>query len=122
MAAWGPKKAPAPCRQLRCVRLRATPSLGRRARSTSSEGSSNTPNFTLACVRHDFGYRNYRYLFGETAFVTNEAGKQRMDLIFRQDLKEICDQRGFPKVYTPAERTACHQAATVYFGAVATAR
>ncbi|WP_051859701.1 phospholipase A2 [Streptomyces xanthophaeus] len=79
-------------------------------------------DFTLACIRHDFGYRNYRDLFGETAFVTNEAGKQRMDLIFRQDLKEICDQRGFPKVYTPAERTACHQAATVYFGAVATAR
>ncbi|MGP3690469.1 phospholipase A2 [Streptomyces sp. IBSNAI002] len=97
-------------------------------RWSTNQCNSPAPNsvgsydFTLACIRHDFGYRNYRDLLGETAFRTNPAGKQRMDLIFRQDLNEVCDQRGFPRVYTPTERAECKKAATVYFGAVATAR
>ncbi|MEU9148802.1 phospholipase A2 [Streptomyces sp. NPDC048349] len=97
-------------------------------RWTSNVCNSPAPNsfgsydFTLACIRHDFGYRNYRDLLGETAFRTSPAGKQRIDLIFRQDLNQICDQRGWPIRHTPGERTACKEAAKVYFGAVATAR
>ncbi|WP_329391616.1 phospholipase (plasmid) [Streptomyces sp. NBC_01351] len=93
-------------------------------RWTTNVCNSPAPNsigsydFTLACVRHDFGYRNYRDLFGEAAFRDNPTGKQRIDQIFLQDLNQVCDQRGWPKAYTPSDRAACKAAANTYFGVV----
>ncbi|WP_445270773.1 phospholipase A2 [Streptomyces sp. DSM 41634] len=72
-------------------------------------------DFTLACIRHDFGYRNYRDLFGEEAFRKNPMGQQRIDQILLQDLNQICNQRGFPRPYTDAERTTCKGAANSFF-------
>ncbi|MFI1854562.1 phospholipase A2 [Streptomyces sp. NPDC020480] len=77
-------------------------------------------DFTLACVRHDFGYRNYRDLFGEDAFRNSPTGKQRIDQIFLQDLNMVCDAPGWPLRHAPAERTACKTAANTYFTGVVT--
>ncbi|MFD8145438.1 phospholipase A2 [Streptomyces sp. NPDC059708] len=46
--------------------------------------------FTDACIRHDFGYRNYRDLYGEDAFRSNGEGKKRTDGVFQGDMEEIC--------------------------------
>ncbi|MGW3563501.1 phospholipase A2 [Streptomyces sp. NPDC000941] len=75
-------------------------------------------DFTLACVRHDFGYRNYRDLFGEDAFRNSPTGKQRIDQIFLQDLNMVCDDPGWPLRHTPADRAACKTAANSYFAGV----
>ncbi len=75
-------------------------------------------DFTLACVRHDFGYRNYRDLFGEDAFRNDQAGKTHIDRLFREDLNKICDGRGFPREHTAVARAACRNAAEVYYRAV----
>ncbi|MEV7660042.1 phospholipase A2 [Streptomyces anulatus] len=78
-------------------------------------------DFTLPCTRHDFGYRNYRDLFGEDAFRSNPADRQRIDQIFLQDLKEICDSPGWPVRHTAAERATCQSAVNTYFGGVVAA-
>ncbi|MER6443727.1 phospholipase A2 [Streptomyces venezuelae] len=46
--------------------------------------------FTDACIRHDFGYRNYRDIYGENAFRSNPDGKRRIDGVFQADMEEIC--------------------------------
>lgn len=90
-------------------------------RWTSNICNSPAPNglggydFTLACVRHDFGYRNYRDLFGEEAFRNSPTGKQHIDQVFLQDLNTICDTPGWPVRHTPADRAACKSAANTYF-------
>ncbi|MFJ7911382.1 phospholipase A2 [Kitasatospora sp. NPDC096204] len=79
-------------------------------------------DFSLACIRHDFGYHNYKDLFGDEGFrnsLTGPSPKQRVDDIFRQDLYNICDEVGFPWKHTDAQRTACRFIADKYVGAVA---
>lgn len=52
-------------------------------------GSSGVSfDFTDACLRHDFGYRNYKKLglFGQN--------KKRVDRRFMEDMKEHCATRG----------------------------
>ncbi|MFD0280004.1 phospholipase A2, partial [Kitasatospora sp. NPDC127111] len=87
----------------------------------------NTPagfDFTQACVRHDFGYRNYRELLGEGGFRFNGrtglglSPKDRVDQVFLQDLNEVCDAPSWPVQRTTPERDACHKFAKTYWGGV----
>ncbi|MFD5085007.1 phospholipase A2 [Kitasatospora sp. NPDC058406] len=67
-------------------------------------------DFTLPCIRHDFGYRNFRDLLGEDAFRSGKNGpspKDRVDKIFRQDMDSVCDGRSW-----------CHKTALTYYGGV----
>ncbi|MEU9046566.1 MULTISPECIES: phospholipase A2 [unclassified Kitasatospora] len=79
-------------------------------------------DFSLACIRHDFGYHNYKDLFGDNGFrfsLTGPSPKERVDQIFLQDLNNICDDPGFPRRHTAAEREACRRVANSYFSVVA---
>ncbi|MEV7547430.1 phospholipase A2 [Streptomyces sp. NPDC089915] len=83
-----------------------------------------TYDFTFACIRHDFGYRNYKDLQGEDVFQHGadwNSPKDRVDRIFHQDLLAVCDEMGFPVHHTATERAACVKAADVYFAAVVVA-
>ncbi|GGN97842.1 hypothetical protein GCM10010112_90510 [Actinoplanes lobatus] len=64
-------------------------------------------DFTLACARHDFGYRNYKEM---SAF---DANKSRLDSAFYEDLKRKC------ATYSTAVRPACNSLAWTYYQAVA---
>jgi hypothetical protein len=63
-------------------------------------------NFTLACARHDFGYRNYKEM---SQFPSN---KDRVDSAFYADLKRKC------ATYYWAVRPACYSLAWTYYQAV----
>ncbi|RKT09231.1 phospholipase A2-like protein [Streptomyces sp. 1114.5] len=75
-------------------------------------------DFTAACIRHDFGYRNYRDLHGEKEFRSNPNGKARIDEILLQDANNVCVEQGRqPTLRTPFDFTACKAAAqTFYYG------
>ena len=63
-------------------------------------------DFTLACWRHDFGYRNYR------AAGTFGANRDRVDDTFHADMKRVCAQQ------RPVFRAACYSVAWTYYQAV----
>ncbi|MFC4065847.1 phospholipase [Actinoplanes subglobosus] len=63
-------------------------------------------DFTLACYRHDFGYRNYK------AVGAFSANKSRLDSAFYEDLKRKC------ATYSAAVRPACTSLAWTYYQAV----
>lgn len=63
-------------------------------------------NFTLACARHDFGYRNYKEM---SAF---DANKSRLDSALYEDLKRKC------ATYNAFVRPACYSLAWTYYQAV----
>ncbi len=73
---------------------------------------SNSPDnplgfdFTLACARHDFGYRNYKLA---SQFPAN---KSRLDSMFYEDLKRKC------ATYSSIVRPACTALAWTYYQAV----
>ncbi|MEU6239115.1 phospholipase A2, partial [Kitasatospora sp. NPDC047058] len=54
-------------------------------------------DFSNACIRHDFGYRNYRELLGEGGFRfkglsgLEPSPKDRVDKVFLQDMDAVCD-------------------------------
>ena len=78
-------------------------------------------DFTLACVRHDFGYRNYKEVLGDESFKnswTGRSSKDRVDRIFLQDMKDVCMARDFPYDHTPVQRQLCLQIANTYYVAV----
>ncbi len=62
--------------------------------------------FESSCVRHDFGYRNYKAegLFG--------ANKSRIDSAFYADMKRVCDR------YSGATEASCNGTAWTYYQAV----
>lgn len=62
--------------------------------------------FQNSCVRHDFGYRNYKAI---GAFPSN---KGRVDSAFYADLKRVCTR------YSGATRTSCNSLAWTYYTAV----
>lgn len=75
--------------------------------STPLIGSSGLSwNFLEACVRHDFGYRNYQRLglFGEN--------RGAVDRVFLDDMREHCASRSLPL------RPTCYQRAAQFYGAV----
>lgn len=63
-------------------------------------------DFTDACVRHDFGYRNYKRLgiFGRT--------RGTVDRVFLRDMRAHCATRGL------LMRPHCHQRALQYWAGV----
>jgi hypothetical protein len=63
-------------------------------------------NFTLACARHDFGYRNYKEMDQFS------ANKDRLDSAFYADLKRKC------ATYHWSVRPACYSLAWTYYQAV----
>lgn len=63
-------------------------------------------NFTLACYRHDFGYRNYKQV-GQFS-----ANKSRLDDAFYADMKRKC------ATYNYFVRPACYSLAWTYYQAV----
>lgn len=63
-------------------------------------------NFTLACARHDFGYRNYK------AVGQFPANKPRVDSSFYADLKRVCAR------YNTFVQPACYSLAWTYYQAV----
>ncbi|MEV1287121.1 phospholipase [Micromonospora sp. NPDC049679] len=63
-------------------------------------------DFTLACYRHDFGYRNYK------AAGQFPGNKNRLDSAFYEDLKRKC------ATYSSSVRPACTSLAWTYYEAV----
>lgn len=78
----------------------------------STDKCSSSPDnpfgfpFENSCVRHDFGYRNYK------AVGQFEANKERIDSAFYEDLKRVCNG------YSGAQKTACDGLAWTYYQAV----
>ncbi|UGQ09525.1 phospholipase [Yinghuangia sp. ASG 101] len=74
----------------------------------SSDGCSNAPDapfgydFTKACWRHDFGYRNYK---AQNRFT--EDARLRIDNRFRDDMNTLC-----------GSRSLCRATASLYYEAV----
>jgi len=75
--------------------------------STPLIGSSGISwNFLQACVRHDFGYRNYKRL---GLFDEHRAA---VDHVFFDDMRDHCASRSLPL------RPTCYQRAAQFYGAV----
>ncbi|MET7639313.1 phospholipase [Streptomyces sp. NPDC005438] len=78
----------------------------------STDKCSSSPDnplgfpFENACIRHDFGYRNYK------AAGQFPANKDRLDSAFYEDLKRVCSQ------YSGASKTSCNALAWTYYQAV----
>jgi hypothetical protein len=62
--------------------------------------------FANSCVRHDFGYRNYK------AIGTFPANKARLDNMLYADLQRVCAR------YSGLTRGACNSLAWTYYQAV----
>jgi hypothetical protein len=62
--------------------------------------------FERSCIRHDFGYRNYK---AEGVF---DANKARIDSAFYADLKRVCNR------YSGAQGASCDGLAWTYYEAV----
>lgn len=73
--------------------------------STSPDNPFGFP-FANSCVRHDFGYRNYK------AIGAFSANKSRIDSAFYSDLKRVCAR------YSGATAGACNSLAWTYYNAV----
>ncbi|MBD0840769.1 MULTISPECIES: phospholipase [unclassified Streptomyces] len=73
--------------------------------TTSPDNPFGFP-FANACVRHDFGYRNYK------AAGTFDAHKSRLDDAFHADLKRVC------ATYSGLKKTSCDATAWTYYQAV----
>lgn len=79
----------------------------------STDKCSSSPDnpfgfpFENSCIRHDFGYRNYKAegIFG--------AHKSRIDSAFYEDMKRVCNG------YSGATKTSCNATAWTYYQAVA---
>lgn len=65
-------------------------------------------NFTNPCLRHDFGYRNYR-----NQGRMNEANRKRIDDRFAVDMRGVCD-----KIPDAARKQRCIDMGVLYYAAV----
>ncbi|KAI5790580.1 prokaryotic phospholipase A2-domain-containing protein [Peziza echinospora] len=80
----------------------------------TDDGCSSSPdkplgfNFLHSCMRHDFGYRNYK---AQERFT--ESNRERIDNNFKADLLAEC-----AKADSSLEETACKALANTYFTAV----
>ena len=81
----------------------------------ADNGCSNSPdnplgfNFLQSCMRHDFGYRNYKKQGRFT-----DANRLKLDKKFKSDLYAMCVPYGAVK------ETACKALANIYYTAVRT--
>lgn len=77
----------------------------------SSDGCTRSPDrprgfdFTDACARHDFGYRNYGQ--GRVKANPTDAQREQVDLRLKGDLMNVCDRE--------RERQSCRALAQTYF-------
>jgi len=69
-------------------------------------------DFTLACNRHDFGWRNLKNIHGEDAPIWVIDNKDRVDAGFLYDMRLRCAALSAPL------RIACETTARVYYTAV----
>jgi hypothetical protein len=72
-------------------------------------------NFTAACRRHDFGYRNLHLLeqrYGSGWTFWNAASRKRVDKQFLADMKSHCHSRAF------LLRPTCYGWAETFYAAV----
>jgi hypothetical protein len=70
-------------------------------------------DFTNACRRHDFGYRNLKLIeqrYGDDAW--NSASRKRVDQTFLADMRSHCAGRAFTL------RAQCYTWAQTFYGAV----
>ncbi|NGO70295.1 phospholipase [Streptomyces boncukensis] len=78
----------------------------------STDKCSSSPDnpfgfpFENSCIRHDFGYRNYKKAG------SFDANKARLDSAFYADLKRVCNR------YSGATKTSCNALAWTYYQAV----
>lgn len=72
--------------------------------------AGKTYDFTSACRRHDFGYRNLKRIDGGKHW--DETVRERVDRVFLADMRRDCAAR------PTAQRTACGRWANLYFAAV----
>ena len=72
--------------------------------------TGRTFDFTAACRRHDFGYRNLKRIDGGKHW--DEKVRERVDKVFLADMRKDCAAR--PTV----QRTACRSWANVYYSVV----
>ncbi len=85
----------------------------------TTDGCSSGPigaspyNFTQACWRHDFSYRNLKRIEAQTgADMWNERNKYVADRRFQVDLKRRCD------TFNVVVRPTCNAAAESFYNAV----
>jgi hypothetical protein len=69
-------------------------------------------DFTLACTRHDFGWRNLKALNGSGAPVWHIGNKDRVDAGFLWDMRARC------AAFDGITRLGCDTTARVYYTAV----
>ena len=69
-------------------------------------------DFTLACSRHDFGWRNLKALDGSGAPVWHIGNKDRVDAGFLWDMRTRC------AAFSGVSRLGCDTTARVYYTAV----
>ena len=74
------------------------------------ESTGRSFDFTEACRRHDFGYRNIGTLEGGRRWTA--AMRSRIDEVFRRDMRAHCTTRG------KVARVACRTWAEVYYRVV----
>ncbi|UKY54849.1 phospholipase [Streptomyces inhibens] len=85
----------------------------------STDGCSNAPDspggfhFYSACMRHDFGYRNFKKLH---AF--SKGNKSHVDKTFLDDMQHVCKRQWGP--YPDFQRKGCLKVAKKYYQAVVT--
>lgn len=72
--------------------------------------TGRTFDFTAACQRHDFGYRNFKILDGGKWWTS--AMRHRIDRIFHQDMLRDCAKR------TKSAHKLCRTWAKTFFKAV----
>lgn len=74
--------------------------------------TGRTFNFTQACQRHDFGYRNFKVLHGGKLWTSTL--RHRIDRIFRADMYKDCATRA------RTTRSICRAWARMFYRAVRT--
>ena len=72
--------------------------------------AGKTYDFTAACRRHDFGYRNFSRIDGGRKWT--KALRERVDRRFLTDMRDSCAAR------KKIERAACRTWADLYYTAV----
>jgi len=78
-------------------------------------GTGRTYDFTAACVRHDFAYRNMRTLerrYGTGRTFWNASNRAKADSRFLTDMRAHCRSRSI------WVRIGCYVWAQLYYGAV----
>ena len=69
-------------------------------------------NFTLACSRHDFGWRNLKAVHSDDSPIWHVGNKDRVDAGFLYDMRLQCQGM------SPVWRIGCDTTARLYYTAI----